>query len=87
MLFGQKSYNATEEFDGGNAPEGGIGIGEVEANVTECSRTEECVADGVEEGVTIGMGYRPPSCLWNVNTAEPHRATRFQPMYVVAESD
>jgi hypothetical protein len=63
-----------------------IGVGEMLSDITECSGAEKRIAERVKKHIAVGMSDRPGLGFRNIDSAEPHRPSRFEPVYVVAET-
>lgn len=72
-----------EKTDGAGIFPAWIGIGEVSADVGEAGGAEECVGDGVNEDVAIGVASGA-AVEWDVDAADDEGAAGFEAVEVVA---
>ena len=80
--FVQKSFDMAEEMQAACVPPLGTGIREMLADVAERRRAQQCVANGVSEGVSVRV---PHGALfkWDYDAAQDELASGLQTMDVV----
>jgi hypothetical protein len=85
-FFGQETDHAAKQvFAVGTLPKGGI-VGEMEAYVAEGGGAEQCVAEGMDGHIAVGVGHE--SCSGgNLYASEPHREPFRYGVNVVSLSD
>ena len=63
-----------------------VGGGEMLTDVTQGGRAEECVDDGMEQDIGVGMPVQPP-VVRDLDAAENQAPSRSKAMSVVADTD
>ena len=79
--------NGLEQGCGVGVEEGGVGIGEPFADISECGSAEECIDDGVKEYVGIAVAIESERGIGDIDTAEDEGAVGDGAVCIVSFAD